>query len=130
MRLLTRGLVDDFEAREQRPLRQDGRGLPAELHRERAEEEQGVMTEIVETLSRESRDGADEEYLIPIRLDDYVFTDWKPKREDVAQTIRDRVIADFRGADVDDAKFNRELCKLLKALRKPSAAGASGASGP
>ncbi|HLM74025.1 MAG TPA: toll/interleukin-1 receptor domain-containing protein, partial [Polyangiaceae bacterium] len=89
----------------------------------------GVMNEIEETLAREARDGG-ETYLIPIRLDDYVFSGWKPKREDIAQAIRDRVVADFEGADKDDAKFTRELGRLLKALRKPSTVGASGAGGP
>jgi hypothetical protein len=89
----------------------------------------GVLNELEETLAREARDGG-ETYLIPIRLDDYVFTGWKPDRADVAQAIRDRVVADFEGADADDAKFTRELGKLLKALRKPSAADKGGAGGP
>jgi uncharacterized protein YjbI with pentapeptide repeats len=83
----------------------------------------GVMNEIEETLAREAREGG-ETYLIPIRLDDYVFTGWKPKREDIAQAIRDRVVADFEGADNDEAKFTRELGKLLKVLTKPRPAGA------
>jgi hypothetical protein len=95
----------------------------------------GVLNELEETLAREARDGG-ETYLIPIRLDDYVFNGWKPRREDIAQAIRDRVVADFTGADMDGDKLNREFGKLLKALRKPSppgslrAAGAGGTSGP
>jgi uncharacterized protein YjbI with pentapeptide repeats len=76
----------------------------------------GVLNEIEETLAREARDGG-EAYLIPIRLDDYVFSGWKPSRLDVAQAIRDRVVADFTEAMTDQAKFDAALSKLLRALR-------------
>jgi hypothetical protein len=39
----------------------------------------GVLNEIQETLDREAADGG-REYLIPIRLDDHVFTEWTPAR--------------------------------------------------
>lgn len=77
----------------------------------------GVLSEIEETLAREFRDGGDN-YLIPIRLDDYVFTGWNPKDPDVARAVRDRVVADFRGADKDSDKFQAGLRKLIAALRK------------
>jgi len=48
----------------------------------------GVLNEITETLQREARDGG-AEYLIPITLDDYVFSGWKPKDPGVAQAIKD-----------------------------------------
>ncbi len=38
----------------------------------------GVLNEITETLQREARDGG-KEYLIPITLDEYVFSGWKPE---------------------------------------------------
>jgi hypothetical protein len=79
----------------------------------------GVLNELEETLAREARDGG-ETYLIPIRLDDYVFTGWKPQREDIAQAVRDRVVADFEGADKDEAKFDAALSRLLRAFRKKS----------
>lgn len=77
----------------------------------------GVLNEIVETLAREARDGG-AEYLIPIRLDNYVFADWTPSRPDIAQAIRGRVVADFRGAKKDPTKFAAEFAKLLGALKK------------
>ncbi|MDI1484829.1 toll/interleukin-1 receptor domain-containing protein [Polyangium sp. y55x31] len=90
----------------------------------------GVLNEIEETLAREAREGG-ETYLIPIRLDDYVFTGWRPKREDIAQAIRDRVVADFEGADADPAKFDRALSQLLRALRiKGGPPATSGGAGP
>lgn len=77
----------------------------------------GVLNEIEETLARESRDGG-AAYLIPIRLDDYLFSGWNPPNPDVAQAIKDRVVADFRGTEADDAKFGAQLVRLLGALKK------------
>jgi len=47
-----------------------------------------------------------------------VFTGWKPEDPGVAQAIRDRVVADFRGADTDKAKFDEGVLKLIVALKK------------
>ncbi len=77
----------------------------------------GVLNEITETLQRESRDGG-KEYLIPITLDDYVFSGWKPEDPGVAHAIRDRVVADFRGADTDPTKFSDGVLRLIAALKK------------
>jgi hypothetical protein len=77
----------------------------------------GVLNEIEETLAREARDGG-AAYLIPIRLDDYLFARWRPANPDVAQALKDRVVADFRGTDSDGAKFDAQLARLLSALRK------------
>ncbi|NTX56977.1 toll/interleukin-1 receptor domain-containing protein [Myxococcus sp. CA039A] len=77
----------------------------------------GVLNEIQETLAREARDGG-AEYLIPIRLDDYIFKGWSPADPGAAQAIRDRVVADFEGTDSDPAKFNQALLRLLAALKK------------
>lgn len=77
----------------------------------------GVLNEIEETLARESRDGG-AAYLIPIRLDDYVFSGWAPPNPDTAQSVRDRVVADFEGAEADQAKFDAGLLKLIAALKK------------
>lgn len=79
----------------------------------------GVLAEIEHVLEREARDGG-ETYLIPIRLDDYVLRDWAPKREDLAQAVRDREVANFEGADTDPVKFEKALGRLLRALRKPT----------
>jgi hypothetical protein len=77
----------------------------------------GVLNEIEETLAREAREGG-ESYLIPVRLDDYVFTGWAPARPDLAQAIRDRVVADFTDALTDESRFNSALLRLLSALRR------------
>jgi hypothetical protein len=77
----------------------------------------GVLNEIEETLARESRDGG-AAYLVPIRLDGYVFSGWAPPNPDTAQSVRDRVVADFEGADTDPAKFDAALLRLIAALKK------------
>jgi hypothetical protein len=74
----------------------------------------GVLNELEETLQREARDGG-ANYLIPIRLDEYVLNGWAPKNADVAQAVRDRVVADF----TDEARFADSLARLLGELRVP-----------
>ena len=77
----------------------------------------GVQNEIEEVLDRESRNGG-ETYLMPITLDDYIFDGWTPSRRDLAERVRSRVIADFKGADVDESKFRTGLQRLLRALTR------------
>ncbi|MGZ5435618.1 MAG: toll/interleukin-1 receptor domain-containing protein [Pyrinomonadaceae bacterium] len=77
----------------------------------------GVINELEETLAREARDGG-AEYLIPIRLDDYVFNGWNPTNADIAQAVRDRVVADFTEHHIP-RRFDDELAKLISALKKP-----------
>jgi len=77
----------------------------------------GLLNELEETLQRESRDGG-ASYLIPIRLDDYVTNGWAPRREDLAQAVRDRVIADFREHENAES-FRAEVAKLIRVLKKP-----------
>ena len=77
----------------------------------------GVLNEIAETLQREARDGG-KEYLIPITLDDYVFEEWKPNDPGLAQSIKDRVVADFRETEDDLPKFNSGMLRLIAALKR------------
>ncbi len=76
----------------------------------------GLLFELEETLERERRDGRS--YLLPLRLDDHVLGKWAPARGDLAQAVRDRVVADFEGADQDEGKFNAGLLRLIAALRR------------
>lgn len=71
----------------------------------------GVRNEIEETLAREARDGG-ATYLIPITLDDFVFS-W---RDPLARPILDRVVADFRGYE-ESRVFGQAISRLLRALR-------------
>jgi len=75
----------------------------------------GVLNEIEESLQREAREGGTT-IIIPIALDDYVFGEWAPARPDIAQSVRDRVVADFRGADTDNSLFLRGCERLAEAI--------------
>ena len=77
----------------------------------------GVLNEIEETLQREARDGG-ASYLIPITLDSFVFNAWVPSRHDLAQSVRDRVVADFTRANINPSVFDNSLRKLLAALKR------------
>lgn len=77
----------------------------------------GVQNEIEQVLAREGRSGG-ETFLIPIRLDDFVFSNWTPAKPGMKQEVCDRVVADFRGADADQAKFDAGLMSLIAALKK------------
>ena len=80
----------------------------------------GVMNELEEALQREARDGG-AGCVIPVMIDDYVLTRWSPKQADVAQAVRDRVVADFRGTMDDPIAFDKALQRLLAVLREPLA---------
>lgn len=80
----------------------------------------GLLNELEETLARESRDGG-QTYLIPIRLDDYVISGWKPRDPDVARAVRDRVIADFREHE-NPSRFEAQLLRLVAVLEAPEKA--------
>ena len=75
----------------------------------------GVVNELEETLQREAREGG-RSILIPITLDDYVFTDWAPDHPDIAQAVRDRVVADFRDTSGSQDKFDAALDRLMKGI--------------
>jgi hypothetical protein len=77
----------------------------------------GVLNEIEEVLAREARDGG-ASYLIPVRLDDYVFSGWSPPQAGVAQALRDRVVANFELADRDQQRFEQAIEKLLAVLTR------------
>jgi hypothetical protein len=76
----------------------------------------GVLNEITEALAREAREGGIT-CLLPIRLDDYLLTDWNPRRPQIASALRDRVVGDFRGARTNSRKFDRGMTQLLAALK-------------
>jgi hypothetical protein len=77
----------------------------------------GVLNEIEEALSREARDGGTP-YIIPITIDDYIYSAWNPPRLDLAQAIRDRVVADFRMAVTDESEFKKAIGKLVNTLER------------
>lgn len=81
----------------------------------------GVLNELERVLEREAREGGSS-ILMPVRLDDFVLTNWAPDREDLAMQVRSRVIADFSKLDESAERFDIEIGKIIHALsEKPVA---------
>jgi hypothetical protein len=79
-----------------------------------------VENEIKTTLEKEralrKERGKSVSKLIPLNLDGYMFTDeWDLGV--LAHDIRSRVAPDFRGWETNDAKFNDQVGRVIKALR-------------
>lgn len=77
----------------------------------------GVLNELERVLEREAKEGGSD-ILIPVAIDDFVFSKWKPEREDIASQIRSRVITTIPNNDPSTVKFQEEMKKLLAALKK------------
>jgi hypothetical protein len=76
----------------------------------------GVLHEIQETFDREARDGG-ATYLLPITLDDYVFTGWRATHPVLAERVGRRVVGDFQGTARSKNRFDEALARLLDALK-------------
>lgn len=76
----------------------------------------GVLHEIRETLDRESRDGG-ATYLLPIALDNYVFNGWAAIEPELAQRVGRRVVGDFAEARGNPTVYERQLDRLVDALK-------------
>jgi hypothetical protein len=77
----------------------------------------GVLNELERVLEREAAEGGSD-ILIPVNIDDFVFADWHPEREDVAVQIRARVVLSFVGATTDGADFEARFVRLLRAIQR------------
>lgn len=77
----------------------------------------GVLNEIERALEREAREGG-ADILIPVAIDNYVFTMWKPARMDVAEQLRSRVIVKFPVGKVEGKTFREAADRLVTALRR------------
>lgn len=77
----------------------------------------GVLNELERVLEREAREGGTD-ILLPVTIDDYVFSSWAPSRPDLAQQLRARVIARFPTGDAATPAFLHAAGKLVSALRK------------
>jgi hypothetical protein len=74
----------------------------------------GVLNEIERVLEREAREGGGD-ILIPITLDDFVYSDWCPQRHDIATQIRSRVITKI--SNDSEPKFDVDIERVITALR-------------
>lgn len=76
----------------------------------------GLLNELERVLERETNEGGSQ-ILLPIRLDDYVLTDWAPEKRDIASQVRSRVITKIN-EEHTEAEFNQQLEKIVLALAK------------
>ena len=70
-----------------------------------------VQTELEETLETEKQSG--QAILLPLDLDGYLFSGWKGP---LAVDVRERNAADFTGWETDNAKFEEQFERVVKAL--------------
>ncbi len=77
----------------------------------------GVENELERVLEREAKEGG-AEILIPVTLDDFVFSRWNPQRSDLASQVRSRVITKLPYTMTLTPDFISEADKLLAALKK------------
>jgi len=75
----------------------------------------GVLNEIERVLEREAKEGG-ADILIPVSLDDFVYGDWAPAREDIAAQVRSRVITRISVHEVGE--LDVQIGKVVSALRK------------
>lgn len=77
----------------------------------------GVLNEIELVLTKEAGLGG-AEILIPIALDNYVHTGWEPDRKDLAEQVRNRVIADFIDLEMRDGSTLKTEPGFQRILRR------------
>ncbi len=76
-----------------------------------------VKDEIRKAQERERRDGRD--IIIPLMVDRYLLDGWE---DGLAADLRSRLAADFTGWEHDNAEFEGQLERVIKALRANEAA--------
>lgn len=76
----------------------------------------GVLNEIERVFEREAKEGGSD-ILIPVTLDDYIFTKWNPGRTDIADQIKARVIINV---DPESDNYKQNIDKLVKNLKPQS----------
>ena len=76
-----------------------------------------METELEETFEKEEKEGRP--ILLPLDLDGYLFKGWKGPK---AVKVRKRLAADFTGWESDNAKFEEQFERVVKALRSDEGA--------
>ncbi len=72
-----------------------------------------VKDEIRKAMERERRDGRD--IIIPLMVDRYLLGGWE---DGLATDLRSRLAADFTGWEHDNAKFEEQFERVMRALRQ------------
>ena len=68
-------------------------------------------------LEREAKEGGSD-ILIPITLDDFVYSDWAPTRPDVAAQVRSRVVTKLNLEPGKESELQAQIEKVVKTLSK------------
>lgn len=76
----------------------------------------GVLNELERVLEREAKEGGSG-ILVPITLDDFVYSNWAPEREDLAEQVRTRVISKLNANDMSSPESQKILEKLVQVLK-------------
>lgn len=77
----------------------------------------GVLNEIERILEREAMEGGTSR-LIPIAIDDFVYSEWSPERQDLATQVRTRVIGKLRSPNPLEVATDPLLNRLAESFRK------------
>jgi len=86
-----------------------------------AAERPGWRYELNLALRREEEQGEGKnKVLVPVAIDDGLWTEWLPETEPLRSRIILRNVSDFRGALNDKDLFNQRLGLLLESLRRQS----------
>lgn len=130
--LTTNGVKTWYYPRDAVPGSRHHRHLQAQIHAydrmvlccsKASLQREGVLHEVEEALEREQDEGGSE-VMIPVLLESIFDTGkppppwWPEGKEHVYLALRRRVGADFRGAMDDENKWNEQVARVLKALRK------------
>ncbi len=84
---------------------------------EAAFQRHGFQNELEQTFTREAREGGSS-ILIPITIDDFLFSPGQPMEGGFRAQIVERVAADFRKALLDKALFEGQVESIVRALAK------------
>lgn len=77
----------------------------------------GWRFELDRAFKREETEGVGK-VLLPVAVDDALWTKWSPEIDRLRQGLVSRNVADFRGALDNLDQFNERLSRLLEALRR------------
>jgi len=75
----------------------------------------GVLNEIERVLEREAKEGGSD-ILLPVTIDDFVYSEWETERPDIADQVRSRVITKINTNGEETAVFEKQVQKIVDTL--------------